>query len=34
MARGHADDDYASAITLIQDWAGAQVRVKEQGAGD
>lgn len=34
IARGHGDDDYASAITLIEDWAGAQVRVKEPGAGD
>jgi 3-hydroxyisobutyrate dehydrogenase/2-hydroxy-3-oxopropionate reductase len=26
VARGHGDDDYASAITLIEDWAGTQVR--------
>jgi len=28
IARGHGDDDYASVITLIEDWAGTQVRVK------
>ena len=36
IARGHGEEDYASAITLIEDWAGAQVRVKaeESSAGD
>lgn len=34
IARGHADEDYASVITLLEDWAGVQVRVKGQGAGD
>ena len=31
IARGHGDDDYAAAITLIEDWAGVQVRTKEGG---
>ncbi len=26
ISRGHADDDYSSAITLLEEWAGAQVR--------
>jgi len=26
IARGHADDDYASVITLLEDWAGVKVR--------
>jgi len=26
IARGHGDDDYASVITLLEDWAGAKVR--------
>jgi len=26
VARGHGDDDYAAAITLIEDWAGVKVR--------
>lgn len=28
IARGFGDDDYAAAITLIEDWAGAKVRAK------
>ncbi len=36
IARGHGEEDYAAAITLLEEWAGAQVRVKagEQAAGD
>ena len=26
IARGHADDDYGSVITLPEDWAGVKVR--------
>ncbi len=26
IARGHADDDYASVITLLEEWAGVKVR--------
>jgi 3-hydroxyisobutyrate dehydrogenase/2-hydroxy-3-oxopropionate reductase len=26
IARGHADDDYASVITLLEEWAGVEVR--------
>lgn len=28
IARGHGEEDYAAAITLIEDWAGTKVRVK------
>ncbi len=28
IARGHADDDYASVITLLEDWAGVKVRTE------
>ena len=35
IARGFGDDDYAAAITLIEDWAGTKVRVKSgEAAGD
>ncbi len=26
IARGHADEDYCAAITLLEDWAGVEVR--------
>ncbi len=29
IARGHADDDYASVITLLEEWAGVQVRAAD-----
>ena len=29
IARGHADDDYASVITLLEEWAGVKVRSEE-----
>jgi 3-hydroxyisobutyrate dehydrogenase-like beta-hydroxyacid dehydrogenase len=29
IARGHADDDFASVITLTEEWAGVQVRAKQ-----
>lgn len=32
IAQGHGDDDYAAVITLLEDWAKVQVRVKSQGA--
>ena len=28
IARGHGDDDYASVITLLEEWAGVQVRAE------
>ncbi len=31
IARGHGEEDYAAAITLLEDWAGTQVRVKAGG---
>lgn len=33
IARGHGDDDYAAVITLIEDWAGVQVRTQKAGSG-
>lgn len=32
IARGHGDEDYAAAITLIEDWAGVQVREKAEAS--
>jgi len=29
IARGHADQDYCAAITLLEEWAGVQVRVSK-----
>jgi 3-hydroxyisobutyrate dehydrogenase-like beta-hydroxyacid dehydrogenase len=29
MARGHGDDDYASVITLLEEWAGITVRASD-----
>ncbi len=34
IARGHGDDDYAAAITLIEEWAGVEVRTKKAGSGN
>ena len=25
MAKGHADEDYCSAITLLEEWAGVKI---------
>ena len=33
IARGHGEEDFAAAITLIEEWAGAQVRAKAKGSG-
>ncbi len=33
ITRGHGDEDYAAAITLMEDLAGTQVRVKAEGSG-
>ncbi len=30
IAKGHGDDDYASSITLLEEWAGIEVRVKKE----
>ncbi len=29
ITRGHGEDDYASVITLLEDWAGVKVRAEE-----
>src|SRR5579884_2118885 len=29
IARGHADEDFCSAVTLLEDWAGVQVKAKK-----
>ena len=29
IARGHGDEDFCSAVTLLEDWSGVQIKAKK-----